>query len=434
MPDIIVNMMTAVHASSSGVSIAFPDVCKTPIPPAGPVPIPYPNIAMSSDAASEAKKVKFEGAKIMVKGSNFKMSSGDEAGSAQGLVSSKIKGKAEFANYSFDVKIGGKNACRLADPMKQNIGSPNAFGPAEIQGPNVVIEPQQQACDRVNEDKQAQDQSQNSNWQHSGVHSDHRGPIQQVVTDHAIVLYIRATNQACGKWIEDKHRPKPHAVVDGKTISASNEWRVRRWLRRTWLRKLRGETLRGEVSYVFNIVKLTWRTLSRFHGIVMVLNSADQNDGMPMIATQRRGGLKGIDTGISYKDKWITGDYDLMDIMFDKDGCDRPGQRSKAFLKIRKEMNCGMGWDGIQHGPQAQWVAKSEASGGHDFADFSIPAQLNAWVRSPAGTPVPKVQIASDRMMPVVDNNLTIVYPGGVVHAEGNEDVKDAMVCMGCAK
>jgi hypothetical protein len=37
-------------------------------------------------------------------------------------------------------------------------------------------------------------------------------------------------------------------------------------------------------------------------------------------------------------------------------------------------------------------------------------------------------------MMPAVDNNLTIVYPGGVVVAESNEDVKDAMICMGCAK
>jgi hypothetical protein len=434
VPAIIINMMTAVHASSSGMSIAFPDVCKTPIPPAGPVPIPYPNIAMSSDAASEAKKVKFEGAKVMVKSSNFKMSSGDEAGSAQGLVSSKIKGKAEFANYSFDVKIGGENACRLADPMKQNIGSPNAFGPAELQAPNMAMGPQQEACDRVNESKEEQDSSKDSNWKSSGVHSDHRSPIQTVVTDYKIVLSMRATNPACGKWIGDKHRPKPHAVVDGKTINASNEWRVRRWLRRAWVRKRNGETLRGEVNYVFNIVKLTWRTLSRFHGIVMVLNSGDQNDGMPMIATQRRGGLKGLDTGISYKDKWITGDYDLMDIMFDKDGCDRPGQRSKVFLRIRKEMNNGMGWDGIQHGPQAQWVAKSEESGGHDFSDFSIPTLLDAWVKSPAGTPPPKVQIASDRMMPAVDNNLTIVYPGGVVVAESNEDVKDAMICMGCAK
>ena len=45
-----VNMLSVVHASSNGVTIAFPDVCKTPAPPApAPLPIPYPNIAKSSD-------------------------------------------------------------------------------------------------------------------------------------------------------------------------------------------------------------------------------------------------------------------------------------------------------------------------------------------------------------------------------------------------
>ena len=36
------------HKGSGGLSIAFPDVCKTPAPPAPPIPIPYPNIAKSS--------------------------------------------------------------------------------------------------------------------------------------------------------------------------------------------------------------------------------------------------------------------------------------------------------------------------------------------------------------------------------------------------
>ena len=52
-----VNKLSVVHKSSNGVSIAFPDVCKTPSP-AGPIPIPYPNIAKSSDTAKGTKKVK----------------------------------------------------------------------------------------------------------------------------------------------------------------------------------------------------------------------------------------------------------------------------------------------------------------------------------------------------------------------------------------
>ncbi len=49
-----VNSRTVVHAASDGVATAFPDVCKTPSP-AGPVPIPYPNVAMSADTAQGAR-------------------------------------------------------------------------------------------------------------------------------------------------------------------------------------------------------------------------------------------------------------------------------------------------------------------------------------------------------------------------------------------
>src|SRR2546425_1465839 len=102
-----VNKMSVIHANSSGISPAFPDVCKTPSP-AGPIPIPYPNIAKSSDTASGSSQVKCDGNAICLKDSNFSMSTGDEAGSAGGgVASNKIKGKAEFVNYSFDVKVEG---------------------------------------------------------------------------------------------------------------------------------------------------------------------------------------------------------------------------------------------------------------------------------------------------------------------------------------
>lgn len=121
---------TLVHKGSNGMSTAFPDVCKTPSP-AGPVPIPYPNIAQASDAADTSTSVKADGEGIMLKGSNFSASKGDEAGSAGGVVSNVNRGKAMFVNYSFDVKIEGQNVPRKMDPMKQNgSGSFNAMGPA----------------------------------------------------------------------------------------------------------------------------------------------------------------------------------------------------------------------------------------------------------------------------------------------------------------
>lgn len=114
-----VNQMSVVHKSSNGVTIAFPDVCKTPTP-AGPIPIPYPNIAMSSDTDKGSKKVKCDGNKTCTKDSNFKMSTGDEAGSVGGIISSKVKGKAEFLLFSFDVKFEGKNVTRAFDIMLHN--------------------------------------------------------------------------------------------------------------------------------------------------------------------------------------------------------------------------------------------------------------------------------------------------------------------------
>lgn len=115
-----VNKLSVVHKDSGGTTVAFPDVCKTPSP-AGPIPIPYPNIAQSSDTAEGSKKVSVDGNPICLKDSNFSTSSGDEAGTAGGgVASNKTKGKAEFVNYSFDVKVEGKNVARALDLMLHN--------------------------------------------------------------------------------------------------------------------------------------------------------------------------------------------------------------------------------------------------------------------------------------------------------------------------
>ena len=131
-----VNMMSVVHAGSNGVSIAFPDVCKTPTP-AGPVPIPYPNIAKSSDTASGSKKVTCDGESVCLKDSNFSTSSGDEAGTAGGVASNKTKGKAEFVNFSFDVTFEGKNVPRALDLMLHN--DKNTPPMPVLQGPVVFV-------------------------------------------------------------------------------------------------------------------------------------------------------------------------------------------------------------------------------------------------------------------------------------------------------
>jgi len=132
-----VNMLSVVHKSSSGTTVVFPDVCKTPSP-GGPIPIPYPNIAMSSDTDKGTKKVKCDGNPVCVKDSNFKMSSGDEAGTAGGgVASSKTKGKAEFVNFAFGVKFAGKNVARAFDLMLHN--DKNTPPAPLLQGPIIPV-------------------------------------------------------------------------------------------------------------------------------------------------------------------------------------------------------------------------------------------------------------------------------------------------------
>jgi hypothetical protein len=145
-----VNNLSVVHAGSNGLTTAFPDVCKTPSP-AGPVPIPYPNIAKSSDAASTAATVKCDGNPACVKDSNFSISTGDEAGSAGGgVVSNKIKGKAEFVNFSFDVKFEGKNVVRALDLMLHNDKNTPPFPLVQppLIGLPIDLEPVCLLCDK----------------------------------------------------------------------------------------------------------------------------------------------------------------------------------------------------------------------------------------------------------------------------------------------
>jgi len=113
--------LTLCHKGSIGITMAtVPDVCKTPTP-AGPVPIPYPNIAMSSDLVQGTTTVTADGGNMCAnKPSMFVKSTGDEPGTAGGVKSGVFIKEATWIMYSMDVKLEGKNACRLSDKMWHN--------------------------------------------------------------------------------------------------------------------------------------------------------------------------------------------------------------------------------------------------------------------------------------------------------------------------
>jgi hypothetical protein len=113
------NLRGIAHKGSGGMSTVFPDVCKTPAAPS-PIPLPYPNIGQTSDTSQGPTSVKTDGEMPMVKGAQYSRSSGDEAGTLGGVLSSVNMGVCEFLMYSFDVKFEGKNVCRLGDPLWHN--------------------------------------------------------------------------------------------------------------------------------------------------------------------------------------------------------------------------------------------------------------------------------------------------------------------------
>jgi hypothetical protein len=121
-------MSIACNVADGKTIAAMPDVCLSPpTPPAGPVPLPYPNTAMASDTDNGSKTVQIGGQEVMLKDqSTFKTSSGDEAATkslGMGVVTHQIQGKANFVAWSMDVKFEGQNVPRHLDLMGHNEAS-----------------------------------------------------------------------------------------------------------------------------------------------------------------------------------------------------------------------------------------------------------------------------------------------------------------------
>jgi uncharacterized Zn-binding protein involved in type VI secretion len=107
----------------------FPDVCMSPpSPPAGPIPIPYPDTSFSTDLQSGTTTVKVGGQPAALAQKSFYKSSplGDEAATRSfgaSVITHQITGKTYFQAWSMDVKFEGKNVCRHIDLTTSNHGS-----------------------------------------------------------------------------------------------------------------------------------------------------------------------------------------------------------------------------------------------------------------------------------------------------------------------
>ncbi len=122
----------ACKAGGGQVIAAFPDVCMTPpTPPAGPIPVPYPNTSFSKDMKDGSTTVMIKGDPVMLKDRSFYNTSplGDEAATKSvgaGVVTHVITGKTYFVAWSMDVKFEGENVDRHTDLTTSNHASPAA--------------------------------------------------------------------------------------------------------------------------------------------------------------------------------------------------------------------------------------------------------------------------------------------------------------------
>jgi Domain of unknown function (DUF4150) len=129
MSDVYANGRTISAKKDGNKSIAaMADVCLSPpTPPAGPIPIPYPNFSEASDTSDGTKTVKISGEEVGKKNSsNYKTSKGDEAATktlGMGVVTHQIQGKTYHSAWSMDVKVEDENVIRHLDLTTHNHAS-----------------------------------------------------------------------------------------------------------------------------------------------------------------------------------------------------------------------------------------------------------------------------------------------------------------------
>jgi hypothetical protein len=122
-------MEIAAKSGMGKVIAAFPDVCLSPpSPPAGPIPVPYPDTSFSTDLKEGSETVKLGGKPAALAQQSYYQPAalGDEAATrafGMSVITHQITGKTYFQAWSMDVSIEGKNVCRHLDITTSNHAS-----------------------------------------------------------------------------------------------------------------------------------------------------------------------------------------------------------------------------------------------------------------------------------------------------------------------
>lgn len=148
-----------------GQSLNFPDVCKTPAPPAPFIPVPYPNLGMNMQAVPFSPFVSITFIPATNMGSMKVMTSGDEAGAMGGLITGAIKAPGRTTIGNPIVFVTGLPGNCLATPTSgNNMNAPlgiqcvpsqpivsytRNFGDNESAMPSSATRPQPLSLDQV---------------------------------------------------------------------------------------------------------------------------------------------------------------------------------------------------------------------------------------------------------------------------------------------
>lgn len=112
-----------------GTNTAPADPCKTPTP-AGPIPIPYPNLAINSTSVPAVYNVLTGCTPTLNLLSTGVVSNGDQAGAVGGLLSFLIMGQLKFIVGCITIFCGGLPVQRVGSVTGQNAAGvlPNTAG------------------------------------------------------------------------------------------------------------------------------------------------------------------------------------------------------------------------------------------------------------------------------------------------------------------
>ena len=124
------------NSQMMGTDMGFPDVCLTPTP-AGPVPIPYPNIAMGPMAVPNVPNILILGMPVHNLATTIPMTNGDNAGVNMGVASGTVMGPSRHLTGAFTVLYLGMPATRLTSMSLQN--STNCPGVRIVPSQTMVL-------------------------------------------------------------------------------------------------------------------------------------------------------------------------------------------------------------------------------------------------------------------------------------------------------